>query len=117
MTSKRVFKHPLIDSDNEINKEEVNNEHHNPKTESVVTIVSVVILIISLFCGYFFLGIDNDPNPAVAFAVLPIGILYLVGTLTSIGLLWYSIAEQLKTKIINLINVLIYLGILIIGLI
>ena len=117
MTSKRVFKHPLIDSTKEIEKEEIDNDYHDSKAESVITYVSVILLIFSLFCGWFFIGVDDEPNPAVAFAVIPMGVLYIVGALTSAGLLWYSIGEQLKTKIISLINVLIYLGILIMGLI
>jgi len=117
MTSKRVFKHPLIDSTTEIAKEEINSDYNYSKAESVITFVSVILLIACLFCGWFFLGVDDDSFPIVAFAVVPIGILYVVGALTSVGLLWYSFEEQLKTKTVTLINVIIYLGILIIGLV
>lgn len=117
MTYRKVFKHPLIEPDEKIDKEENDNEYHYSKSEFIITSVSAILIIISLLCFWFFFNMDEDPNPMVAFALIPITILYLVGLITSVVFVWYSYGERLKTKIITSISFLVYLGILIHGLI
>ncbi|WP_075591403.1 hypothetical protein [Labilibacter marinus] len=113
MTLKKVHKHPLLENDIQITEEDIVNEYSYSKAEFIITIASILLLIISVVCGWFLFGINDNTNPAVAFAVIPIGILYIAGALTSACLLWYSYAEQMKTKVIASISFLTYFGILI----
>ena len=78
--------------------------------------ISALLIMISILCGWFFIGIgDDDLNPLVGLAVIPFGILYFLGFILSGTLFWYSCEEKIKTKTITLINLLIFLGILIVG--
>ena len=117
MTSKKVYRHPLIETDDRLEKEENINEYQYSISEYIITLVSVILIANSLFCFSFFFNMDEDPNPMVAFGLIPIVILYIVGFITSAVLLWYSFGEKLKTKIITSISLVIYIGIIILELI
>nr|WP_321407089.1 hypothetical protein [uncultured Carboxylicivirga sp.] len=112
----RIFKHPLIDYGGEDKKEEKFKEYSYPISEIIVVLVSVILIVNSIFCFWFFYHLDDDINPLGFFALLLIVILYIIGFIASGLLLWYSYTEKLKIKLFTLINLLVYFGTLIFSL-
>lgn len=72
MTSKKVYRHPLIETDERLESEENINEYQYSIAEYIITLVSVILIANSLFCFSFFFNMDEDPNPMVAFGLIPI---------------------------------------------
>jgi len=110
MNYRQEYKHPLLETNE---KEEIvanNRVGSYSVSELIVICVSIVLLMVSITCGVFWLSMGEDPNPAVGFAIVPVGILHSIGFIISIILPIVSFEEELKTKKLTLVNLGIYLG-------
>ncbi|MCT4586511.1 MAG: hypothetical protein N4A71_01685 [Carboxylicivirga sp.] len=104
----KEYWHPLLKKENQGVDNYPQSQNSVRFLEVLIGLVTGVLLIVAIFCIRIFFRIDDDLNPMAGIGLLFTICIYIIGFLTSGFLLWFCFEEQLRLKVLSIINFGLY---------